>query len=170
MTRPLTERARAEYSIEAVRPEDVPEVWAVEQIASPHPWSRPAFERELEKSFSFSLLARGRSAPPVAGYCVYWVLFEEMTVQNLAVHPAHRGRGLGRLLLESALGRAVRCGARSAELEVRESNRVARSLYASFGFKAVGKRKLYYASPVEDAVLYRLDPAPGGGIVRPPIS
>jgi ribosomal-protein-alanine N-acetyltransferase len=39
---------------------------------------------------------------------------------------------------------------------VRESNQAARALYIQLGFEESGRRKLYYANPQEDAVLYRL--------------
>jgi ribosomal-protein-alanine N-acetyltransferase len=42
-------------------------------------------------------------------------------------------------------------------LEVRESNRAARSLYVKCAFIESGHRKSYYSEPEEDAVLYRLD-------------
>jgi ribosomal-protein-alanine N-acetyltransferase len=42
-------------------------------------------------------------------------------------------------------------------LEVRESNSAARALYASRGFLAVGRRRGYYRSPVEDALVLRRD-------------
>jgi len=42
-------------------------------------------------------------------------------------------------------------------LEVRDSNKAARGFYGSFGFIEVGRRPGYYADPVEDAILMRLD-------------
>ena len=44
-------------------------------------------------------------------------------------------------------------GGRSAFLEVRESNMVARKLYEHTGFVFVGRRENYYAEEHEDALL-----------------
>ncbi len=100
------------------------------------------------------LRARGaRISSPATS--VTWVVFNELHVQNVAVHPQHRGRGLGRFLVEEALelGRAARC--LGAFLEVRESNTNARQLYVSMGFREVGKRKRYYSRPRQHAIQYR---------------
>jgi ribosomal-protein-alanine N-acetyltransferase len=48
---------------------------------------------------------------------------------------------------------AVAGGARSATLEVRESNRAARALYEALGFTVEGVRRNYYDAPREDAVI-----------------
>jgi ribosomal-protein-alanine N-acetyltransferase len=48
-------------------------------------------------------------------------------------------------------------GVRSLYLEVRESNVSARALYDSRSFAQVGRRKGYYRSPIEDALLMRRD-------------
>ena len=41
-------------------------------------------------------------------------------------------------------------------LEVRESNKAARQLYAEAGFRIVGVRSDYYVSPREDALVMRI--------------
>jgi ribosomal-protein-alanine N-acetyltransferase len=99
----------------------------------------------------------------VLGYCVFEVVADEMHVHNLAVHPRHRGRGLGRVLLRQALGLGAGRGAQSALLEVRQSNWPALHLYRSLGFHATSIRRDYYVHPVEDALVlqtYELGPGP----------
>jgi ribosomal-protein-alanine N-acetyltransferase len=46
-------------------------------------------------------------------------------------------------------------GARYLYLDVRASNTVAQSLYASAGFEMVRRRPRYYTKPVEDALVLR---------------
>ncbi len=41
-------------------------------------------------------------------------------------------------------------------LEVRESNLPARRLYEKHAFRDVGRRRMYYKDPAEDAILYEL--------------
>jgi ribosomal-protein-alanine N-acetyltransferase len=86
---------------------------------------------------------------------VKWIVFEDMHIQNIAVHPQHQRRGLGRYLLEEAFEYGKGLGAKFVELEVRESNRAAQRLYDATGFKIIGKRKRYYSKPREDALLYQ---------------
>ena len=76
-----------------------------------------------------------------------------MHINNLAIHPDWRGRGLGRRLLARVLAAAYGMGVRRATLEVRRSNLAAQRLYAAAGFRVVGVREGYYAQPVEDALV-----------------
>jgi ribosomal protein S18 acetylase RimI-like enzyme len=65
-------------------------------------------------------------------------------IPNLAVDPAHQGRGLGRLLLEHALEYFRRSGMEVAKIETLEQNPVGKRLYPSLGFKEVA-RQVHYA-------------------------
>ncbi|MCD2514443.1 GNAT family N-acetyltransferase [Comamonas endophytica] len=53
---------------------------------------------------------------------------------EVLVHPAHRGQGLGRQMLQALLRWAARQGATHTDLQVRDGNRAAQRLYASLGF------------------------------------
>jgi ribosomal-protein-alanine N-acetyltransferase len=90
---------------------------------------------------------------PVAGFAAFWKVVDEMHINNLAVHPDCRGRGLGRQLLAGTLAAAHALGVRRATLEVRRSNVAAQRLYASAGFRVVGVRAGYYTQPAEDALV-----------------
>ena len=57
-----------------------------------------------------------------------------VNVHDLAVLEGHRGRGLGRGLLEAVEAEARRRGAVRITLEVLENNRAARAAYERFGF------------------------------------
>jgi ribosomal-protein-alanine N-acetyltransferase len=133
------------------------EVVVIELQSYENPWKRAAFESELRKNpASFAQVALTLEPPgKVAGYCVAWILFEHVHIQNLAVHPAHRREGLGRRLLERALAEGRERGAKAALLEVRRSNAPAQSLYRSLGFVEAGARLQYYSRPREDALLFR---------------
>lgn len=69
------------------------------------------------------------------------------------MHPNHRAKGLGTLLLEETLRYANSENAKSLTLEVRESNIKAINLYQKFGFVEVGKRPGYYADDRETAII-----------------
>jgi ribosomal-protein-alanine N-acetyltransferase len=145
------------YVIEPMTVDDIPEVMSLERIAFPNPWPREAFAQEIERHpLSHPTVARTTrvGTQGIAGYCVARTVFGRVHIRNIAVHPAHLGRGLGRYLLEQALLVGQRAGALKAVLEVRESNEAARQLYLSAGFHEVGRRKDYYSNPREDAILF----------------
>jgi ribosomal-protein-alanine N-acetyltransferase len=138
---------------------DLRAVYAIEKESFPTPWSRWTFLAELTQPISRFLVIG--PAPPepwqLWGYVVFWIVAGEMHLLNLAVHPGQRGLGLGRALLREALSQARTQGAQVAWLEVRPSNTAARALYASFGFKEVGRRPRYYEDTNEDAILLALN-------------
>jgi ribosomal-protein-alanine N-acetyltransferase len=147
----------ASYDLVPMQAAHLDEVSAIELQSYENPWARSAFEAELRKNpvtFARVALTKGAEAR-VAGYCVAWIVFEHVHIQNLAVHTEHRRSGLGRRLLENALEEARARGAKSALLEVRRSNAAAQSLYRALGFVEAGTRREYYSLPREDALLFR---------------
>jgi ribosomal-protein-alanine N-acetyltransferase len=125
---------------------------ALEGAGSLHAWSADQIRSELVRSAPDAVLVlEGRDG--ILAYCAYRLVLDEMHVMNLAVRPGARRRGLGRFLLEAALTRAGRAGARRALLEVRAGNDAARALYAGCGFVLLGRRKRYYSDPPEDALV-----------------
>ena len=97
----------------------------------------------------------------VVGFVVARMLEGEWEIENIAVAGAARRRGLGTRLMGELMQRARAAGAEQIFLEVRESNHAARSLYEKWAFEAAGRRKNYYQTPVEDALIYRFA-FPGG--------
>jgi RimJ/RimL family protein N-acetyltransferase len=61
-----------------------------------------------------------------------------LTVNGIAVDPAHQGRGVGRVLIDAAIAEARRRGARRLTLRVFSPNERARRLYESAGFVVEG--------------------------------
>ncbi|HEY7413135.1 MAG TPA: ribosomal protein S18-alanine N-acetyltransferase [Vicinamibacteria bacterium] len=134
--------------------EDAGSLADLEQACQSHPWSRAQFAATLcHPAHAGVLVLRGPGG--LAGHCVVGWGGGEAEVQNLAVHPRARRRGLGRLLLRHALRLAARQGGREAFLEVRAGNRAARRLYEECGFREVGLRRGYYQDPPEDATVMR---------------
>ena len=94
----------------------------------------------------------------ILGFLVARQIAPEWELENIVVAPAARRKGLGRQLLEALFAAARQTESQSLFLEVRESNTAARRLYERLGFEQTGRRKAYYASPAEDAILYRRRP------------
>jgi ribosomal protein S18 acetylase RimI-like enzyme len=64
---------------------------------------------------------------------------------SIAVDPRSAGRGIGRLLLDSAERSALVAGTRGVRLEVRQDNAGAIQLYRRAGYHQTGSRPGYYA-------------------------
>lgn len=130
---------------------------AIEKASFAKPWQRMLFEAELKHAHALVLGAVSLPAETLVAYLCLWLVADEVQVQNLAVHPTFRNRGVGRYLLIQGLEEARRKGAKLATLEVRPSNLAARRLYASLGFFQVGRRPGYYQTEGEDALLLDCD-------------
>ena len=143
------------YALMGMADEHLDEVEVIERLSYSNPWPRDSFVHEIEENgFSHPRVAVTRDdGREVAGYCIAWIVFETLQIQNVAVHPRHRRRGLARHLLLRAIEDCRFNGVMAAQLEVRASNVVAQRLYETLGFRAVGERKKYYSRPREDAVL-----------------
>lgn len=99
----------------------------------------------------------------VAGYIVARCLLDEAEILNLAVRPGHERRGLGSALVQRSLLDLGQAGARRVFLEVRTGNAGAQAFYRGLGFESAGRRRGYYSSPPEDAlILAREIPMPKG--------
>lgn len=133
-------------------PSDLDGVMAIEEVSFPTPWSPEMFLEDFPRDFSDALVAAG-TEDEVLGYAVCWTLAGESHLLNIAVHPARRGRGIGRALLSECIRRAARAGASLLFLEVRAGNEAAQRLYRSMGFVFRGIRKGYYTDTGEDAVI-----------------
>jgi len=140
---------------------DLDGVMAIEAASFTNPWSREMFLWELEHSDVARVWVLREDHGEVVAFCSCWLIFDELHIHTLGVHPDRRRQGHARALLDHVLRDAVRQGARSATLEVRESNEPARRLYEEAGFVVKGKRRGYYEKPVEDALIFwreSLDP------------
>jgi ribosomal-protein-alanine N-acetyltransferase len=138
---------------------DLDGVLEVESESFTNPWTREMYTWELQnRAVCHIFVARTRECQ-VAGFCAFWLVLDEIHINNVAVRPQFRSRGIGSALLHHALAEARQLGARRATLEVRASNDAARRLYERLGFYVAATRRNYYTKPVEDAlVLWRDEP------------
>ena len=145
--------------VEPMRPDrDLNAVVELEQASFANPWTREMFTWELEYSDISNFYVLRTAHHAVAAYCSFWLVFGELHLNNLAVRPECRRRGLARTLLGHVLKEATTRGARRVTLEVRPSNDAARRLYAAAGFRLAGTRLNYYTNPCEDALILWRDP------------
>jgi ribosomal-protein-alanine N-acetyltransferase len=92
----------------------------------------------------------------LCGFISAQAVVGEWEIENLVVAAKLLRRGIGSELIGALIERVRSEAATAILLEVRESNRAARGLYEKRGFREVGRRRTYYADPVEDAILYAL--------------
>lgn len=73
----------------------------------------------------------------LAGFVAFYILrnLRKGFVSSVCIHPAQRGGGIAKILLENAEGIMALEGVRSVELEVGASNVAATALYESAGYE-----------------------------------
>jgi len=141
---------------------DLPAVLAIERVSYPTPWTEANFRQEIVANpHAWNLVVEDASG--IAAYACCYLVADELQINDIAVRPDARRRGIGGRLLDEILAGAGARGARKATLEVRPSNRAARALYAARGFAVSGRRPGYYADSGEEAILMErcLNPAAG---------
>lgn len=131
---------------------DLDEIVAIEQASFSNPWTRHMYLRELQNP-DVSFLYVLRFPDQIAAFCSFWLVLDEIHINNLAVRQDHQKQGLGGALLRHVLEVGASRGAERATLEVRRSNAPARRLYERLGFEVAATRPNYYASPPEDALI-----------------
>ncbi|HEV8430033.1 MAG TPA: ribosomal protein S18-alanine N-acetyltransferase [Pyrinomonadaceae bacterium] len=150
-------------SIELMCEHDLLEVVEIEERAGLSRWGWAAYYAELQgANRDLMLVARPLMSPttesvPIAGYIVARETAGELHINNFAVRPEFRRRGIGATLLNRVLDEARRRQANAAFLEVRSTNHVAQALYEKCGFRAIARRANYYIEPVEDAVVMSME-------------
>jgi ribosomal-protein-alanine acetyltransferase len=93
----------------------------------------------------------------VVGFIVGLQAADEWEIENIAVTGAARRCGLASRLVGELLDHVRSRGGKTVFLEVRESNRAARSLYEKWAFVEVGRRRSYYQHPAEDALILKFN-------------
>jgi len=164
------------YAIRPMETGDVPAVVVIEKLSYPTPWPASSYLYELSHNTSSSyyvLLRPGtdQDTPPesgwrrwlrgvlalpgesrVIGYVGFRLQPAEIHISTIAVHPDWRGKGLGELLLLTAMEQALDLEVSLVSLEVRASNQVAQNMYRKYGFRFTNIHPGYYRDG-EDAWL-----------------
>ncbi|OFW03631.1 MAG: ribosomal-protein-alanine N-acetyltransferase [Acidobacteria bacterium RIFCSPLOWO2_02_FULL_68_18] len=156
----------ARYWIERLEEQaDLEGVLEVEAESFTNPWTRDMYAWELQNRSVCHIFVVRTEECRVAGFCAFWLVFDEVHINNVAIRPPFRAQGIGTALLRHVLGEARQLGARRATLEVRSSNERARRLYERLGFHVAGVRRNYYTDPVEDALILWRD-EDGGSVAK----
>lgn len=136
-----------------MQPRHVPQVAALEKICFADPWSEKSVASELENPLSYWLVAM--DGEKLAGYVGSQTVLGETDMMNVAVFPDYRRQGIAEGLILALIAALKARESHCLTLEVRDSNASARALYEKLGFSEIGRRKNYYRSPKEDALILR---------------
>lgn len=128
--------------------EDIDDLIALDARGSNVPFGRQGLEGALGQSVTRCLLARNEQEDLLA-FLLFHLIQDEAHILNIVVDEPERRQGIARLLMNSLMKLPIN----TIYLEVRSRNTAARYLYEGLGFVQAGKRKNYYLSPVDDALL-----------------
>lgn len=135
--------------------DDIDEIMKIESVSFPTPWPKSLFQREIKYPKAYiKVLKEGSS---VLGYIATWIIYDEVHILNIAIHPGHRRKGYAELLINDCINHFNNRDIRLILLEVRVNNIAAIKLYEKLGFKEVLVRKKYYSDTGEDAKIMIFD-------------
>ncbi len=94
----------------------------VEAESFTNPWTREMYAWELQNRNVCHIYVVRTADCPVAAFCAFWLVFDEIHINNVAVLPQFRGHGIGTTLMQhvldgSAAPRREARHARSARVE-----------------------------------------------------
>ena len=114
----------------------------------PDGWSKNALAESLDNESIKSFVLEAENT--VVAFAAFLVA-DDAELVFIVTDKTKLRKGYGRILLAETLKTLnLPC-----VLEVRESNTPAISLYESLGFELLGKRKNFYSSPTEAALIYK---------------
>jgi [ribosomal protein S18]-alanine N-acetyltransferase len=118
---------------------------ALHEAIFDRPWSQDALRDLLAMSGADgAVILSDTREPAFAGFVLFQCIGDFAEILTLAVAPDHRGRGLGRSLVQQVFARARETGAEKVMLEVQDGNVAAIQLYESLGMTAFDRRRNYY--------------------------
>ena len=131
------------------------EIVAIENSSFEKPWSRKQIKDDIQANINsenwvFTLDRK------VGGYIFGWIAQSEFHLHNIAVHPDHLRKNIGKKLIQHIISKVVDQKVNVILLEVSINNISARKCYQSLGFVKGEVLKDYY-SKGDDAILYNLE-------------
>jgi ribosomal-protein-alanine N-acetyltransferase len=140
-----------EFSLRPATSDDLAAILEIEKKVHVAPWGEENFRFELSKPYShFLVMTDDETDNQIAGYIIYWVLFDECQILNVVVDLPFRGTGLAKRMIRQAAQTALQKGIKKVSLEVRKSNVAAIQLYQNLKFVIVHVRRGFYSNG-EDA-------------------
>ena len=126
--------------------EHIDGVVTLEEATFSIPWTRADFEREVRENtmaIYYVALMDGR----VVGYAGMWHVVTEGHITNVGVLEEVRCEGIGSMLMEKLIEKALEKEMTGITLEVRMGNRPAQALYHKYGFRQRASVRIITPTP-----------------------
>lgn len=135
---------------------DMPEVLDIENQSFEFPWTSDDFMRCLRQRNCIGMVAEDKDED-IVGFMVYELHRHKLHVLNLAVHPKHRMRSIGRQLTEKLVSKLSLQRRTKVMTEVRERNLDAQLFFRACGFRVEPGRiiRRFYKDTDEDAYVFQ---------------
>ena len=142
-----------DFNIRKMTSSDLDEVFKIENLSNPTPWSTASFLDCLKGNYLNLVVTKNNNT---IAFCISSINFTESHLLNISINPEYRGLGIGKFLLKKAESECLGKGIKDIFLEVRESNKIAISFYKAMNYRYVGVRKNYYKTDLgrEDGFIY----------------
>lgn len=140
------------FSVRSMTGADLGAVTAIESENS-SPWTTAQLASERDQQGGWQFVAELGASGLVCGFVCGRSCAGEAELLKIAVGRGYRRQGIAAQLVAHTLRYLAEQGVGRCFLELRAANLPALALYERFGFRRVGLRKNYYASPLEDAIL-----------------
>jgi ribosomal-protein-alanine N-acetyltransferase len=144
----------------AIRSAALNDVSAILNIEQQAPGAAHWCADQYKKLFDSGIILVAEETGKLCGFVCAKAVGGEWEIENVVVAAEFLRHGIAKELVRTLIQLAENEAASAIRLEVRESNLPARRLYEKHGFREVGRRRMYYSDPAEDAILYalRFDP------------
>lgn len=109
------------------------------------------------KHYTYFVLKDKTKSNAIVGYVALSLVLDNMDILAIVIKKDYQKKGLASYLLKYVINFAKQNDISTILLEVRMSNVPAINLYEKFNFEKISIRKNYYTSPIEDALIYKLD-------------
>ena len=146
------------FHLRDFRAEDFDTLWKIDQLcfAPGIAYSRMELKFYMKRRGSFTLIAEGADAPPVAGFIVAEASRKNIGhIITIDVLPEARRFRVGSQLLEAAEERLLVAGCRGVVLETAVDNTAALSFYKRHAYFVVKTAPNYYSNGIDAFVLQK---------------
>lgn len=118
---------------------DMEEILAIERASFRVPWIEEDFRKMLGARDVVGQVAEGLGEPesPVIGYVVYRLSPDGIELLNLAVHPEHRRRGIGRAIVGKLRDKLHTQRRPRLAVEVEDRNLAGHLFFRACGLRAI---------------------------------
>ena len=131
------------------------EIVSIENSSFEKPWTRNQIKGDIQANISSENWVYTLDGK-VVGYIFGWISKNKFHLYNIAVHPDHLRKKIGKKLIKHIILIVADQKVNVILLEVSVNNFSARKCYQSLDFVQSGIRKDYY-SKGDDAILYNLE-------------